>query len=181
MCQYFSPIFELALIAIQLDPEAVRSGNKAKQLSALEAANAFLLQAKEAREALDQGGFVEAVERGQALDALDRARAQRGEPSHFYVRLPSGEFDELLTAEGAPRELLRKKERAHLNRFEQLGYEFYPLEGEQAGGRVKGAIILKEFVRRYARSESELLRSQERERARERRARAARPRGEAPS
>jgi hypothetical protein len=177
--------FELASLALQLDPEGVRSGNEERQLSALEAANAFLLQAKKVREAwearegrLDQGRFLEAVERGWARDELERSAALKGEPSALFVRVPSEEFDEILRAEGACPGLLRKKAKAHLNRFEQLRYKFDPLEGgeEKFGGErgrnfrpIKGAIILKELARQYARSESERMRGEDAARHRARR------------
>jgi|SRR6516165_1712265 len=87
----------------------------------------------------------------------------RGEPSRSYVRLPGKEFDELLTAAGAPRKLLRKKFKGHLNRLKQLGYEFFPQEGtgKRKNRPIESVVILKEYSVQYAKSEIERIRKKD--------------------
>ena len=106
---------------------------------------------------------MEAVERAVAQDKEERARAQMGEPSRSYVRLPSKEFDELLTLAGAPRKLLEKKFRGHLDRLKQLGYEFFSQEGagERNDRPTEIVVISKASVVQYAKSEIELIRKKD--------------------
>jgi hypothetical protein len=162
MSQSFSD-FELALTALHLDPEAVRSGNEARRLSALERAYAFLFQVKKTRKVLAEEGYVEAVERTIARDLDERERAASGELTESYVKVPSKEFNGLLSEANAHPKLLKIKLKGHLDRLRRLKFDFHPLKGA-AQGRDRfrgGAIILKDFAIRYAKTESERMRKKD--------------------